>query len=196
MIEAVNACKTAVKLLGTPYEQCDCNMLLIRIIRESVGGKSDYRCANVNWLYHSYENSGKYRYITTREEIAGDLSNCHAGQFVGRVTDGKCYHMGIYMGGYDGYEVIHSPHSGRSVEGTTVAKSGFTHVMTSKYIKPSELSASSGKPVDNLSPDDLPIWLSMYYEDFLELDELIRKRDMQTLNARWEPIKERTISND
>lgn len=194
MIKANDACKTAVKLLGTPYEQCDCNMLLIRIIRESIGGKSDYRCANVNWLYHSYENSGKYKYITSRELIAPDLSNCRRGQFVGRVTDDKCYHMGIYMGGYNGFEVIHSPHSGRTVEGTTVAKSGFTHVMTSKYITPGELSTSVENPVDN--PDNMPVWLELYYQDFMELDKLITTGDLQTLKSRWSAIRERTLSND
>lgn len=146
MIEGRVAAETAKSFLGRPYEEIDCNALIIQIIRNSEGGNPSYRCQGTNWLFQSFLNRGKYQYIITRDKIAIDQSNCGIGSIVLKYNEstGDCSHCGIYVGGG---QVIHSPGKGKKVCYTTIAKSGFNYVATSKFIKP-EFSTTVGKNVD------------------------------------------------
>lgn len=135
MIDGRDAVETAKRYIGTPYEEMDCNGLIINIIRNSPNGNKTYRCAGTNWLFQSFSNRGKYQYITTRDKIAVDYSNCGIGSIVLKYNEktGDCSHCGIYAG--NGV-VIHSPQPGKRVCETTIEKSGFNYVATSKFIKP------------------------------------------------------------
>lgn len=146
MIEGRVAAETAKTFLGRPYEEIDCNALIIQTIRNSAGGEPSYRCQGTNWLFQSYSNRGKYQYITTRDKIAVDHSNCGIGSIVLKYNEstGDCSHCGLYVG--EG-QVIHSPGKGKKVCYTTIAKSGFNYVATSKFIKP-EFSTVVDRNVD------------------------------------------------
>lgn len=135
MIAGRDAVETATGYIGTPYEEMDCNGLIINVIRNSPNGNKAYRCQGTNWLFQSFMNRGKYQYITTRDKIAVDYSNCGIGSIVLKYNEktGDCSHCGIYAG--NGV-VIHSPQRGKTVCETTIAKSGFNYVATSKFIKP------------------------------------------------------------
>lgn len=135
MIAGRDAVETARRYIGTPYEEMDCNALIINVIRNSPNGNKAYRCQGTNWLFQSFSNRGKYQYITTRDKIAVDYSNCGIGSIVLKYNEktGDCSHCGIYAG--NGI-VIHSPHRGKTVCETTIAKSGFNYVATSKFIEP------------------------------------------------------------
>lgn len=110
-------CSRAEKLVGTPYSQIDC----IGVVRLSAG----IRCQGTNWLWRSYDNSGKYRYLIDRMERPPTEREARPGLLVFRIDWGaipkgytdkpNCYHVGIITINKD---VIESS----SVEGSVIKK--------------------------------------------------------------------------
>lgn len=146
MIEGIDAAKTAETFLGTPYEQMDCNKLIIETIRNAPGGDPNYRCQGTNWLYNSYNNSGKYQYLTERYDLTDN--NYGIGQllFAYNRTTNDAYHVGLIVGKD---RVIHSPGKGKVVEIKAIKGSNFNVVGTSKFILPTPIDGNLGQPEHN-----------------------------------------------
>lgn len=123
---------------GVTYQQADCiRAAVVNVIRNCAGGDPSYRCAGCTELWNSMEKSGKYRHITQRMTIAdarrqglliGDLPVIY------NADTGVCEHIGYYMGGVGGYEVIHSSATRGGVAATTLDR-GFTHVLRHRLIR-------------------------------------------------------------
>lgn len=139
---AVNGLDGAAYMLrqleaGVTYEQADCiRAAVVNVIRNCAGGDPAYRCAGCTELWNSIGKSGKYRYITQRMTMAearrqglliGDLPVIYD------ADTGVCEHIGYYMGGVGGYEVIHSSATRGGVAATTLDR-GFTHVLRHRLI--------------------------------------------------------------
>lgn len=94
-------CRRAKSLIGRPYTEVDC----IGVVRSA----ANIRCQGTNWLWRSYNNSGKYRYLNIRMERAPTMQEARDGMLVFRIRwdqipDGytdkpNCYHVGIICGG-------------------------------------------------------------------------------------------------
>lgn len=95
-------CENVLALIGQPYSQTDC----IGVVRKAAG----IRCQGTNWLWRSYNNSGKYRYLTERMERPPRLNEIKNGMLVFRIKwdqipkgyDDKpnCHHVGVIIDGY------------------------------------------------------------------------------------------------
>lgn len=93
-------CKRAVDLIGRPYSEIDC----IGVVRVA----ANIRCQGTNWLWRSYKNSGKYKYLVERMERPPLLNELRNGLLVFRVNwnciptgyndTPNCYHVGVIYG--------------------------------------------------------------------------------------------------
>ena len=66
-VRTKDAIAAARALIGTPYSELDCIGLIVRVIRTSPGGVTNYRTAGTNTLWASYEASAKYRDLIWRQ---------------------------------------------------------------------------------------------------------------------------------
>lgn len=135
------------------YQEADCIEAAVRRpIRKCPGGDPSYKIGGCTQLWNSYEKTGKYHDVTERMTIAewkasgkqlvGDLLVIYdAGSAV-------CEHVAYYLGGYRGYEAIHSSQSRGGVFETHV-KNGFTHVLRHRLI--------AGEPVNGERKEDEPV---------------------------------------
>jgi len=104
-------CENALTLLGKPYSEIDC----IGVVRRAAG----IACQGTNWLWRSYKNSPKYRYLIDRRE--GEVSSQDEidGLLVFKINknaipDGyedkpNCYHVGIL---FEGQVIQSNPSTG------------------------------------------------------------------------------------
>lgn len=135
MIRTEDAIDTARKLIGTPYAQMDCISLIIRVIRRSSGGVTDYRCEGTNWLWDSVKNSGKYRHLVSRQEgIGGAKAGMLAFKRYGLADEG---HVGLVT---ERGTVIHSSSAGGRgvVETPLTAEQGWDLLGVHRYIEADE----------------------------------------------------------
>ena len=135
MIRARDAIRTAQSLLGTPYSEMDCMAMIVRVIRSSPGGESDYRCQGTNWLWKSAENSEKYRHLTWKQE---GLAGVKAGMLAfKKYAEDDVGHVGLVA---DGGMVIHSSsEGGRGVVMTPLtAGQGWDLIGIHRCIEPEE----------------------------------------------------------
>lgn len=101
------------------------------------GGDPSYRCGGCTELWNSIDSSPKYKFITERLTIAEAKQR---GLLIGDLpciydeATGKCEHIGYYMGGIGGYEVIHSSQTRQWVAATQL-KNGFTHILRHRLIR-------------------------------------------------------------
>lgn len=132
--------KRAEALTGRPYSEIDCN----GVVRIAAG----IRCQGTNWLWRSYDSSGKYRYLVERTERPPEYSSLRNGLLVFRVnwntvapeyTDRpNCYHVGI-------------------ISGKDVIESKMSTGVTKHPYNPDEWSACGWlKQIDPMQADDLP----------------------------------------
>ena len=111
MIDAQTAVRTARTYLGengairTPYAQMDCIGLIRELVRKCPGGNPDWRCAGTNSLWRSFDQSGKYRDLTWRQD---GLEGARAGMLAFIREGGDVSHVGLCTG--EG-TVIHSSKS-------------------------------------------------------------------------------------
>lgn len=110
MIEAKEAIRVARLMIGTPYSTLDCIGLIVRVIRTSPGGVTNYRTAGTNTLWDSANASAKYRDLTWRQE---GIAGAKAGMLAFKRSGGDVHHVGLVTG--EG-TVIHSS----SVKGMVV----------------------------------------------------------------------------
>jgi len=99
-VTANEFCRRAEELIGRPYSEIDC----IGVVRIA----ANIRCQGTNWLWRSYENSGKYRYLIERMERPPLKRETRNGLLVFRVNwnfipsgyndKPNCYHVGIISG--------------------------------------------------------------------------------------------------
>ena len=122
----------------TPYSEADCiQAAVVNVIRHCAGGDPSYRCGGCTELWNSIDSSPKYKFITERLTIAEAKQS---GLLIGDLpciydeTTGKCEHIGYYMGGIGGYEVIHSSQTRQWVAATQL-KNGFTHILRHRLIR-------------------------------------------------------------
>lgn len=93
-------CENAEALIGRSYSDVDC----IGVVRLA----AKIRCQGTNWLWRSYNNSGKYQYLTLRGAHAPSINELTDGLLVFRIKynsipDGysdkpNCHHVGIIKG--------------------------------------------------------------------------------------------------
>ena len=101
--------RNAERLIGMSYSECDC----IGVVRRAAG----IRCQGTNWLWRSYESSGKYQYLIDRFSTAVPADEAPTGLLVFRIKWNEvprgyndrpnCHHVGII----DGKDVIQSQES-------------------------------------------------------------------------------------
>lgn len=98
-------------LIGTPYAKCDCK----DVIAKPLG----IRFAGTNWLWRSFKNSIKYRYLVSRVQSPVSASYLKTGDILfkirDKVPDGyddqpDAYHVSVYIG--NGKIVHSSPSTG------------------------------------------------------------------------------------
>ncbi|MEI3413629.1 MAG: SH3 domain-containing protein [Christensenellales bacterium] len=121
-----------------PYSEADCiQAAVVNVIRHCEGGDPSYRCGGCTELWNSIDSSPKYKFITERLTIAEAKQR---GLLIGDLpciydeATGKCEHIGYYMGGIGGYEVIHSSQTRQWVAATQL-KNGFTHILRHRLIR-------------------------------------------------------------
>lgn len=93
-------CDRVLKLIGLPYTECDC----IGVVRRA----AQIRCQGTNWLWRSYNNSGKYKYLTQRMDRPPTMNELTDGLLVFRIKWNEiprdyndrpnCHHVGIIIG--------------------------------------------------------------------------------------------------
>ena len=101
--------RNAAALIGRPYSEVDC----IGVVRLA----AKIRCQGTNWLWRSYHNSGKYKYLDYRLDRPPAASELRNGLLVFRIKWNErpkgyndtpnCHHVGII----DGADVIQSQES-------------------------------------------------------------------------------------
>lgn len=159
MIKARDAIATARSLLGTPYSQMDCIGLIRAIIRRSPGGVKDYRCEGTNWLWDSYNNSGKYQHLTWRQE---SLDGVKAGMLpfkrYGTSDEG---HIGIATG--EGTVIHSSSTKGCVVETPLTAAEGWDLLGIHRYIEVGEAVEIEPEPEIDVQPVE-PVIPGVLYE--------------------------------
>ena len=99
-------CQHVCSMIGQPYSQTDC----IGLIRKAAG----IRCQGTNWLWRSFDSSGKYRYLIHRLERPPTKTEIYNGLLVFRIRwdqippnysdKPNCHHVGVIVG----KDVIHS----------------------------------------------------------------------------------------
>ncbi|MBR5301214.1 MAG: C40 family peptidase [Clostridia bacterium] len=127
MIAAREAVCTARSLMGTLYKEMDCIALIRAVIRQSAGGKADYRCEGTNWLWRSIGNSGKYRHLTWRQT---HMDGACAGMLAFKRNGEDIHHVGLVTG--DGTVIHASSAAGCVVE--TKLDSSWDCLGTHRYI--------------------------------------------------------------
>lgn len=100
MITNEKFCQNVLSMLGQPYSQTDC----IGLVRKAAG----IRCQGTNWLWRSYNSSGKYKYLIQRMERAPTTTEIRNGMLVFRINWDKiptgyndkpdCHHVGVIIG--------------------------------------------------------------------------------------------------
>ena len=95
MVKTMDAIRTALSLLGTPYSEIDCISLIVRVIRTSPGGVGAYRTAGTNTLWASYGASAKYKDLTWRQEGIG---GARAGMLAFKRRGTDVHHVGLVTG--------------------------------------------------------------------------------------------------
>lgn len=135
MIQAAQAIQAARALLGTPYGsgagEIDCINLIKKIIRTCPGGVKNYTTSGSNGLWKSRGASEKYRDVIAWRTLENGDSG-RAGEILAMVRGESCDHVGLCVG--DG-TVIHASKSHGAVVCTDVAKNGWTHALTHRYIE-------------------------------------------------------------
>ena len=99
------------KLIGTPYSDCDCAAVIRKSLNISFSG--------TNWLFRSFNNSSKYKYITELHKCGGGV-NPPPGSVVFKADENKipdgytdkpnAYHCGVVDDA--GYVIHSSPKTG------------------------------------------------------------------------------------
>lgn len=136
MIKADDAIRTARALIGTPYSELDCIGLIVRVIRTSPGGKTDYRTAGTNTLWRSAEASAKYRDLTWRQE---GIAGARAGMLAFKRLWTDVHHVGLVKG--DGTVIHSSSAAGKVVE--TKLDASWNLLAVHRYIEVQELPQPS-----------------------------------------------------
>lgn len=104
-------CENALTLIGQPYSVIDC----IGVVRRSAG----IACQGTNWLWRSYKNKSKYKYLKEREEGKVTSESYIDGLLVFKIKNDEvpngysdkpnCYHVGVL---YDGNVIQSNPSTG------------------------------------------------------------------------------------
>jgi hypothetical protein len=107
-------CARAKSLIGRPYSEIDC----IGVVRVAAG----IRCQGTNWLWRSYNNAGKYRYLSIRMDRSPTMKEARNGMLVFRIkweqipngyTDKpNCHHVGVIT---DDMVIQSNPSSGVTI---------------------------------------------------------------------------------
>lgn len=155
-------CANAEALIGRKYSDVDC----IGVVRLA----AKIRCQGTNWLWRSYENSGKYQYLTLRGDRAPERSELTDGLLVFRVNwdtvpenykePPNCYHVGI-------------------IYGKTVIESQERFGVYQKLYNPKEWSAYGW--LRQIEPDELPD----IPEDDISLTPELSDHEMLTAIYNW-----------
>ena len=95
-------CENVLSLIGQPYSQTDC----IGVVRKAAG----IRCQGTNWLWRSYNNSEKYKYLIQRMERPPRMIELLNGLLVFRIKWDQipkgysdrpnCHHVGVIVDGF------------------------------------------------------------------------------------------------
>lgn len=104
-------CDNALTLIGQPYSVIDC----IGIVRRAAG----IACQGTNWLWRSYKNAAKYKYLKDRHTGEVTSENYIDGLLVFKIKENQipdgyddkpnCYHVGVL---YDHQVVQSNPSTG------------------------------------------------------------------------------------
>ncbi len=104
-------CENALSLIGQPYSLVDC----IGVVRRAAG----ISCQGTNWLWRSYKNSAKYKFLKERKEGHVSSADYIDGLLVfkikkDQIPDGyedkpNCYHVGVL---YDNQVIQSNPSTG------------------------------------------------------------------------------------
>lgn len=123
-------------LIGKSYDEVDC----IGVIRKALGIKYQ----GTNWLWRSYKNSAKYKYLDSRS-IGVNATTPNTGELMFKIRDNvpsgysdkpDCYHVGVI----DGTSVIHSsPSTGVRREPYDPYNWNGSGILSSKLLQPVEV---------------------------------------------------------
>lgn len=104
-------CENALTLIGQPYSVIDC----IGVVRRAAG----IACQGTNWLWRSYKNASKYKYLKERKLGQVDSESYIDGLLVFKIKEGQipegyddkpnCYHVGVL---YDRNVIQSNPSTG------------------------------------------------------------------------------------
>lgn len=104
-------CENALTLLGQPYSVIDC----IGVVRRAAG----IACQGTNWLWRSYKNAAKYKYLKDRKLGQVDSESYIDGLLVFKIKENQipdgyddkpnCYHVGVL---YEGNVIQSNPSTG------------------------------------------------------------------------------------
>ena len=104
-------CENALTLLGQPYSVIDC----IGVVRRAAG----IACQGTNWLWRSYKNAAKYKYLKDRKLGQVDSESYIDGLLVFKIKEDQipdgyddkpnCYHVGVL---YEGNVIQSNPSTG------------------------------------------------------------------------------------
>lgn len=151
-------CSNALTLLGKPYSEIDC----IGVIRRSAG----ISCKGTNWLWRSFKNASKYKYLTERYEGEIPSNKIQDGILVFRLNfneipkgyDDKpnCYHVGIL---YENSVIQSNPATG-------VYISGFDKTKWNGWGKLKQVDYTAIKPQNTNALTDHDMLLAIYKKLF------------------------------
>lgn len=104
-------CENALTLLGQPYSVIDC----IGVVRRAAG----IACQGTNWLWRSYKNAAKYKYLKDRKLGQVDSESYIDGLLVFKIKENQipdgyddkpnCYHVAVL---YEGNVIQSNPSTG------------------------------------------------------------------------------------
>ena len=104
-------CENALSLIGQPYSLIDC----IGVVRRSAG----IACQGTNWLWRSYKNASKYKFLKNRKTGIVSSADYIDGLLVFKINENQvpegyddkpnCYHVGVL---YDHQVIQSNPSTG------------------------------------------------------------------------------------